>query len=761
MDATLSAQRQAAPIVFEDGLGERLPAVGGANESLEVLKISNELSAVSTFETALREQSLRLSEFRNDAFARVRAVERLDPRTSTVVVISDRVRGVRLSEVLATAERQGIPLELNAALCLIRQLVSAVAAFHEAAPDSCHGAISPDRIVITQEGRLIVVEYVLGPALEELRFSQERYWRELGIALPHTFGLPRFDLFADVTQLGAVALALVLGRRLTLDEYPGKIGEVVDTASTRLESGESEPIPVLLRTWLRSALQLEPRHSFVSAIGAKKDLEVALSHASPEAERASLRAFLAKYTSAVLADRAHEQTAATGGMSAEPPAPVQRKAPVEIPIPVSIAPTPTPAVVAQPMAPVTPPPAATVSQTPVSVAPTPVVSVAPAPLAAPVPVSLPSPAASFATIPVAQPPTAGQVKGSWKLPLPKVGADAQTDAKKDAKKKDAAARPIWLSPWAGVAAAAVVVIAATLGFTLYQPGGSTAAETATGTLTVGTTPEGATVFVDGVNRGNTPVKLSLPAGEHVLELVTQGERRRVPVTLTAGGQISHYFDLPNTTPTGTGSLQIRSDPPRARVTVDGQPFGRTPTVVNGLTPGPHQVILETDTERVSEQVLIEAGGTASLVVPMQRQPTGSVSGWIVVTAPAEVQIYENQRLLGTSRQDRIMVPVGRHELEFVNESLGFRATRNVDVGNGQVVSVRPEWPRGTVALNALPWAEVFVNGERLGETPIGSASLPIGVHEIVFRHPELGERKASAIVTSGAPARLSVDMRAR
>ena len=358
------------------------------------------------------------------------------------------------------------------------------------------------------------------------------------------------------------------------------------------------------------------------------------------------------------------------------------------------------------------------------------------------------------------------MKGSWKFPLPTGGAadgkSKKADAKKnDPKVQDGSMRPIWLNPWAGAAAAAVVLIVATLGFTLTRPSGTAAAEAVNGTLTVGTTPEGATVFVDGVNRGTTPVKLSLAAGEHVLELVTQGERRRVPVTLTAGGQISHYFDLPNTTPTGTGSLQIRSEPPRARVTVDGQPFGRTPTVVTGLTPGPHQIVLETDTERVSEQVLIEAGGTASLVVPMQRQPTGSVSGWIVVSAPAEVQIYENQRLLGSSRTDRIMVPVGRHELEFVNESLGFRGTRTVDVGNGQVVSVRPEWPRGTVALNALPWAEVFVNGERLGETPIGSASLPIGVHEVVFRHPELGERKASAIVTSGAPARLSVDMRTR
>ncbi len=327
--------------MFEDGIGERLSAVGGANESLEVLKVSNELSAVSTFEGALREQTTRLAYFRHEAFARVRAVERLDSRTSTVVVISDRVRGVRLSEVLATAERQGIPLELNAALCLIRQLVSAVAAFHEAEPNSCHGAIAPERILITPEGRLIMVEYVLGPALEELRFSQERYWRELGIAVPHTFGLPRFDLFADVTQVGAVALALVLGRRLVVDEYPAKISEVVDSAMTRLESGESEPIPVLLRAWIRSALQLEPRHSFVSAIGAKKDLEIALSHASPDAERASLRAFLTRYAAAVLADRTSRAAgrgaarADAGGEQRPRRRPSRCATPVPVPAPVA------------------------------------------------------------------------------------------------------------------------------------------------------------------------------------------------------------------------------------------------------------------------------------------------------------------------------------------------------------------------------------------------------------------------------------------
>jgi hypothetical protein len=37
---------------------------------------------------------------------------------------------------------------------------------------------------------------------------------------------------------------------------------------------------------------------------------------------------------------------------------------------------------------------------------------------------------------------------------------------------------------------------------------------------------------------------------------------------------------------------------------------------------------------------------------------------------------------------------------------------------------------------------------------------PIGRHEVVLRHRELGERRESVLVTLGQPARVSVDFRA-
>jgi hypothetical protein len=54
---------------------------------------------------------------------------------------------------------------------------------------------------------------------------------------------------------------------------------------------------------------------------------------------------------------------------------------------------------------------------------------------------------------------------------------------------------------------------------------------------------------------------------------------------------------------------------------------------------------------------------------------------------------------------------------------------------------------------------VWIDGERIGETPIGDFTVLAGPHELTFRHPELGEQKHALTVTVNAPARVSVDMR--
>jgi hypothetical protein len=66
-----------------------------------------------------------------------------------------------------------------------------------------------------------------------------------------------------------------------------------------------------------------------------------------------------------------------------------------------------------------------------------------------------------------------------------------------------------------------------------------------------------------------------------------------------------------------------------------------------------------------------------------------------------------------------------------------------------------------MAINAIPWAEVLVDNKRVGETPLSNITVPIGAHEVLFRHPELGERRMSVTVSVGEPLKVGVDLRSK
>ena len=781
MDPALVSTAAPVPLTFADGLGERHLVVDrGRNEPVEMLCLRGELTSVPSFEFALRERVSRLAAFRHTCYAHVRTVERLKDSGSTLALVSDATAGVRLSRLLEFAEQDSVTLDIDAALCLLRQLVPAVALLHEHAPDVSHGAIAAERVIVTPGAHVMLVEHVLGSALEQLRFSMERYWKDLRVALPRTAGAVQFDHRADVTQLGVIALGLILGRPIAADEYPSKLGEAVSSAWAMSASGGLEPLPAGLRNWLACTLQLDRKNSFESAVQAQEELERVLGESDYMAAPATLEEFLAQYRAT------HEP----------PVVPVVAAAPAPTPAPIAVTPIAAvnPAPATTPFVPVTP------ATTPfVNVTPTPTPAQMPVPVAVPEPT--PAPVASHAPTPtpkwVPDPAPAAPPKAAVPPPAARVVEPvAQRATRIDepvaqrAKRIDEPVAPparIFDEPvtpyeiafgepdtqhatigkkfdfkkrWP-IAAAAVALLAiagAGIPAVRHFAGGGAAAPTADGTLTVNTNPPGAKVFVDGVERGMTPLSVALKPGTHALELRGDGTPRLMPITVTAGAELSQYIELPKTAAT-FGQLQVRTEPAGARVSVDGLPRGTSPVTVGDLTPGEHAVQLESDFGAVKQIVTVEAGLTASLVVPLAAPEGAPVSGWMSVTAPADVQIFENKRLIGTSQSDRLMVSAGKHDIEIVNDLVGYRTTRTVQVAAGKVTPIRVEFPKGNIALNAVPWAEVWVDGEKIGETPIGNLSLSLGPHEVVFRHPELGEQRHAALVTLKTPARLSVDLR--
>jgi hypothetical protein len=202
---------------------------------------------------------------------------------------------------------------------------------------------------------------------------------------------------------------------------------------------------------------------------------------------------------------------------------------------------------------------------------------------------------------------------------------------------------------------------------------------------------------------------------------------------------------------------IRSDPSGAQVSIDGRRYGVTPITLADVKPGEHRIILEREGAEVRQTVRVDAGATLTVVAPLG--PSGPVSGWIAVASPVELDVFEEGALLGTSRSSQIMLAAGPHTLQLVNTRLGFRREQQVRVDPGKSVQIPVELPRVLVNVNATPWAEVWIDGKHVGQTPLARVPVVIGTHEVVFRHPELGEKTVTALIRADVPNRLTADLR--
>jgi PEGA domain len=237
-------------------------------------------------------------------------------------------------------------------------------------------------------------------------------------------------------------------------------------------------------------------------------------------------------------------------------------------------------------------------------------------------------------------------------------------------------------------------------------------EAASALLTIESDPVGAEVLAAGVRRGRTPLTLTLPPGEHVFEVVLADRRKTLRARTHSGAAVVHHLEF---------EPRISAAVPLAPVAVEPPP-----------------------------RVVKPAPAAA---------PRGQAVGWLKVNSAVPLEIREGNDVIGTSRSSRIMMPAGRHELQLANETLGVFERRTVQLLSGNTASITINVPKAPLSINAVPWAEVWVDGIRVGATPIGNHLVPVGTHDVVFRHPELGERQQTVTVSLKGPARVSTDMR--
>jgi hypothetical protein len=220
-------------------------------------------------------------------------------------------------------------------------------------------------------------------------------------------------------------------------------------------------------------------------------------------------------------------------------------------------------------------------------------------------------------------------------------------------------------------------------------------------------------------------------------------------------------------------VTILSDGIDAVVTIDGRQVGSTPYQLD-VDASVHTIRLTRRAQPLAASVpkaptavdRVEANGTNGLgSSAAPRRPDGRRSSPVI-----DSQIVTDDRavgsvvgsvvgsavrsVVGSSANVPVVATPGGHQVDLVNTPLGDQ--RTVVGDRSASVAVKP--PEGRLNLNAVPWARVWIDGEPVGETPLSNIPVTAGEREIVFRHPQLGERRETATVKPGALTRVSVTL---
>jgi len=276
-----------------------------------------------------------------------------------------------------------------------------------------------------------------------------------------------------------------------------------------------------------------------------------------------------------------------------------------------------------------------------------------------------------------------------------------------------------------------------------------------GLVTVTTEPEiNAQVLVDGVSIGKTPlVDAEITPGMHQLELSAErylaaarelevagaNERQALAVTLTPDWAIVSL----NTAPSG------------ATVLVDGAEAGVTPAAVE-IMSGEHDIEVRLAGYNAwTSKVLVEADKPQQLPDVALTQADGRVE---VASNPSEATVSVDGEFRGRTPLAIRLSPGRTHRVAFSKpgyESATRELSVAADSGRKLQIDLTPQY--GEIEVTSTPPAEVFVDGERRGSTPVTLALTSIS-HAIEVRQAGYAVERSDLTPRPGFPQKLAVTL---
>jgi hypothetical protein len=175
--------------------------------------------------------------------------------------------------------------------------------------------------------------------------------------------------------------------------------------------------------------------------------------------------------------------------------------------------------------------------------------------------------------------------------------------------------------------------------------------------------------------------------------------------------------------------------------------GISPATVD-VPAGSHRVMLEAKEGSVHREVTVAAGETVEVVESIY-------AGFLAVFAPFELEITDSGAAIRLDDRNQVLMSPGTHKIRLQNRALEYTEVRDVEVTPGAVTRITIK-PRSTITVTASEAADVWIDGARIGATPLEASPIDPGTHEVVLKRASGADRRFTVKVTA-KPFTLNVD----
>ena len=270
-----------------------------------------------------------------------------------------------------------------------------------------------------------------------------------------------------------------------------------------------------------------------------------------------------------------------------------------------------------------------------------------------------------------------------------------------------------------------------------------------GSLKITSTLPDATIYLDGKNIGKTPYEMSqILIGEHRVSVKYKNYNSPTKsVNICKGQKEEVHFEIPH------GSLALTSNPPEAKIYIDGQYVGVTPKYIPALWPGNHTVKFEYNNHWYESE-------TKTVTIAHDKHSELSLNkecGSLYVSSNQSARLYINDKEVGDTPMKLSAIWVGEYTVT-VKHSSGETQTKTINITKGKETKVNFEKADGSLFVTSIPDnATVIIDGKSVGKTPLYMPKILSGEHKVTVTYPTGESQTKNITIEPGIDSELGFE----